>query len=1359
MRGKHYTLLYICLFMLYAFPASSMNNFFFSHLGVEDGLSQLAVMNIYQDSDGYLWFGTRNGVNRYDGYEFRIYQNEVNNPESLSDNNILCIAEDGEKNIYIGTSNGLNRIDHQTGHITRYYPRAIDSICPTNVVNRLLRQPDGTLYAFSSQYVFTCSTGKKPERIKSLTDIGSPIISVAQGENGNLYIGTNKTGLYIYSPDWKLLQHLQAKVGNKNQVLPSSSITALLPDKQNRIWIASDEEGLFLFDLQTQTSIHLNKDNSGLSSNSIRTLITFNDSTVLTGTFRGLNMLNTEKLTVAPVSMNITGKGGLSHYSIHSTLIDSDQTLWVGTYSAGVNYHSPFYTPMSYIMPNEFTGIIGKGQEDQDGNMWFVTEGAGLFCYNPLNGQRQLYPIKPLHEGNYETNILKSIRIQGDSLYCSTHFGSVYLFSIRSKQYKKLYDSKHNDIYTLYIDRKKRLWIPTNNEQNLVLADREKVINSFPSDGSMRPFKAITTICEIEPDRFLFGSRIDSIYLYDLNKKTTTNITNTLQTNHPQERLGTTTAILQDSKLDIWIATSKSGLFRLDKQLKLVKHYQREDGLSESYISTLTLDKNKDIWVTTGKMLYKLNPSTDKFVEVSLADIPPLEFTLYAGNSLSSDGSLYFPSDKGILTFNPQKLTVNPNIPRVYITSLLVNNKENITNLGNQAIILKSNQSNIAIRYTALNFIHSKNNQYTYTLEGADHSWHTVGNRREAYYSNLAPGTYTFRVAASNNDGVWNPQEAVLHITVDPPFYKTWWAYLLYISIVVVFILRIIRYQQNKHEREREARYKQMEQEKTNELHEERMRMFTNFSHELRTPLTLILNPLNDLLQHVSFSPEVKNALQLIKKNTGRMLLLVNNLMDIQKYEAGKTILQKTRFDFSAFMREMYHSFESVAGNREIAFTLHNQLSDPYYACLDEAEIEKVFFNLLSNAFKFTPAGGSVSIRISSLPQQECEALPLFPTQQSSILIESKYLFIEVTDTGNGFSNKEAEKIFEPFYRSQEDIHRQISGTGIGLSLTRSIVLQHNGCIWTESSEQHGTRFMLLIPDTEKQDTGRIQHEAILQSSSAEISRKVNLLVEETEAKNRQTILLADDNQEVLQYLEQQLRNDYIIMKAINGKDALAQIEQHYPNIVISDIMMPEMNGLELCRRIKENQNYCHIPVILLTAKSMVSQIEEGLEAGADDYIVKPFHVSLLKARIRNILSLREKMKAMYGDALSLKHLGVEEPEEDNDFLSQYIELVKANISNQELDVSVIYQALGMSRANFYRKVKTVTGLSPIELIKNIRLEAGARLLKESTMNISEIAQHIGFSSRSYFARSFKAVYGVSPTEYQELPENKNGPA
>lgn len=1337
MIKRLYTILIIYMVMLYATPAYSIN-FFFSHLGVEDGLSQVSVLDIFQDSDGYIWFGTRNGANRYDGYEFVVYQNEVNNNATLTDNYIRGFAEDDRKNIWIATSNGINCIDYKTKKITRFYPKSIDKECTTNIINRLLKHSDGNVYAFCNRSIFKCNMNQTVEAIFPDITPPSTVYSAVQAPNKDIYIGTENNGLYIYSENWMLKQHITVE----------KTIVSILPD-DNGIWLGMDETGICFFNKEKQTFTQLNKDNTHLSDNWIRTLISYNDSTILVGTFRGLNVLNKKNLTITPANIDIAGEGGLSHFSIHSMLIDKQQTLWIGTYSAGINYHSSFYRPISYITPNEFAGIIGKGQQADDGNMWFATEGAGLFCYNPKNGEQQLYPIQPSSPKNFETNIIKSILIQGDSILCSTHFGSVYLFSIQKKQYKKLYDFQQNDILSLYIDQNQRLWIPTNSNRHLVMVDKGKQTDQFVVNGTPRSFQHVTVVHELEPNLFLFGTLSDSLYLYDAKKQTVQNLFAKLQVNTEFEKLGNITAIIQDNKRDVYIATNKNGLYRLDQNLKLTKHYQKEDGLSDSYINSLTIDTYQNIWVTTGKSLYRLDRATDTFVEIKITNVPVMEFTRFSGNSISDQGCIYLPGDKGILSFTPDTIKVNPYIPPVYINSLIINNeKDFIGNVKGKSITLQSDQNNITLKYTALNFIHSERNQFIYKLDGADPTWHTVGTRREAYYSNLAPGFYTFRIKASNNDGIWNPKESILHIIIKPPFYKTWWAYLLYICFLLFLIIWIIRHQHDKHERERELRYKQMEQDKVNELHEERMRMFTNFSHELRTPLTLIINPLNDLMQYVSFSPEIKETLQLIKKNTGRMLLLVNNLMDIQKYEAGKTILQKTSFNFSAFIREMYHSFESVANNREIRFTLDNELPDRYQVCFDEAEIEKIFFNLLSNAFKFTPSKGHVTIRVSTITQAECELLPHFPAQYSSILVETKYLFIEVTDTGKGFSEQEAEKIFEPFYRSQEDIHRQISGTGIGLSLTRSIILQHNGCIWTESSETKGTRFMFLLPDTEKQEER--QDESPVLSKSAEISKKFDLLVEETQNRNKQTVLLADDNQEVLQYLEQQLSLDYIVIKAFNGKEALAMIEESYPHIVISDVMMPEMNGLELCKRIKENQNYCHIPVILLTAKSMISQIEEGLDAGADDYIVKPFQISLLKARIRNILSLRDKMKTMYGETLSLKQFGVEEPKEHDDFLARYIEIVKANISNPELDVAVIYEALGMSRTNFYRKVKTVTGLSPIELIKNIRLEAGAKLLKESDMNVSEIAQHIGFSSRSYFARSFKAVYGMSPTEYQE---------
>ena len=698
--------------------AENENPFFFSHLGVEDGLSQVSILSIFQDSEGYIWFGTRNGANRYDGYEFKVYQNEVNNPASISDNYIRKISEDKDKNIWIGTSNGVNCIDYRTQQISRFYPQAINPQITTNAVNNFLRHADGELYAFTTRSILKCNSDKTVEEMPYLTEMKSPIHSVAQDSDGDIFIGTEDKGLYIFTSGWKLKKHYLPDSSNNQQTLPISTISALLPGPGNTVFIGTNENGLCLYNKKEQTFTRLNTDNSGLNNNSVRHLTVLSKDSVLIGTFRGLNILNTQNMIITPINMDMKAKGALSHYSIHSMLIDRDQTLWVGTYSAGVNYHSPFYRPASFITTNSFAGIIGQGREDSNGNMWFATEGAGLLYYNPRTEEQKLYPIKPLQAGNYEINILKSILIQGDSILCSTHFGSVYLFSIRNKQYKKIHDYKYNDINTLYIDNKQRLWIPTNTPDQTVMADKEKTTSYFNVNGHKKQFRGICLIKELEPDVFLFGAISDSVFVYDMNKETATDLTSLLQNGDKRKRLGSISGALKDDNQFIWIATTKGGLFRLDSNLNLIQNYQKENGLSESYINSLSIDKNGDIWVVTGKELYKLNRPENKFELVKPVDSPTQEYSLYANNCVSNDGTLYFPGNQGILAINPQKVITNPNRPPVYVTSLLINSQEDPEGLPtyqellplqyNNNITLKASQGNITIRYSALNFIHSE---------------------------------------------------------------------------------------------------------------------------------------------------------------------------------------------------------------------------------------------------------------------------------------------------------------------------------------------------------------------------------------------------------------------------------------------------------------------------------------------------------------------------------------------------------------------------------------------------------------------------------------------------------------------------
>ena len=1309
-------------------------NFHFSHLGVEHGLSQSTVFNIFQDSDGYLWFGTQNGVNKYDGYEFKAYKNEVNNPESLSDGYINAIHEDKNKNIWIGTRNGLNCMDYATGKITRFYPQTIDSSSVSNDITSIIKHPDGNLYAFTgNNNVFVCNTGKSVRLFKNLPDIASSILLVRQDTNNDIYICTSNS-MYIYSENWEL----KRKYSSADKGFPKGRITDLLPDA-DKIWIGTFENGIFLFNKEKQTFTPYDKTNTQLSNNSIRVFLPYNNDLILIGTFGGLNILNKKDNSISPANLNSERYGGLGHFSIHSMLIDKDQTLWIGTYAAGISYFSPYYKTISFISSDEYSGTIGKGQEDKYGNLWFATEGGGLLYYNPGTKEQKLYPLKPLTIGNHEINIFKSILIEDDIIYCSTHLGTVYTFSIHQKKYDLSYSFTGYDIPTLLIDSRKRLWIPTSGSLHLVIAEQGQTESAvYYVNKTKHNFRMITAIMEQHPGIFVLGSYYGQIYLYDTNNHTTVNIHEKIPT-EKYEEIGTVSSIVKDSS-HIWISTTRTGLFKFDNNLNLVKHYGPDDGISDSYISSVVIDKHHNIWIMTGNEIFRLDKNEDKLYSINTTGSLLQEFSIYAGFT-TSDGSIYLPGNKGIVSFNPQSLKTNPTIPPVYITSLIANNNEDIThtiqsdydkdnNRKNYSVVLNSNQSNIAIKYTALNYIHANGNKYMFRMDNVDNGWNNVENRREAYY-NLLPGSYTFHLKASNNDNVWNPEETTLTIRVKPPFYKTGWAYTFYILIVLSAILLVLRYRHNKRKLEQEIRYKQIEQDKLKELHEERTRMYANFSHELKTPLTLIMNPLKELAQKPSFSPEVKHSLQKMKKNTGRMLSLVDNLMDVQKYEAGKSVLNKKQFNFSAFMDEIYKSFEDLAKSRGIAFQIRKELPSVYNVCFDEAEMEKVFFNLLSNAFKFTPVNGSVIITIQNAEQNG-----------------DKYLSVQITDTGKGFSEEEAKVIFEPFYKFGEDLHQQMSGTGIGLSLARSIVVRHNGFIEAESKTGAGSTFTILLPDT------AVQPEAEIRQTHAEKPseniREAHGLVELLNNKEKKNVLLVENDREILLYLNEQLSAEYAVVKAENGKEALAVINQNAPDIVVCDILMPFMTGIELCRKIKNHPHLYHIPVILLTGKSDEIYKKEGFDAGADDYITKPFDIALLKVRIRNLVENREKIKSTLGNTHLLENLGIDKSHHKNKFLEKYIEFVKTNISNQELDVSDMYQSLGMSRANFYRKVKEVTHLSPTDLIRNIRLDAAAKLLVESDKNISEIAQLTGFSSRTYFARSFKAEFGISPSEYQK---------
>ena len=697
-------------------------------------------------------------------------------------------------------------------------------------------------------------------------------------------------------------------------------------------------------------------------------------------------------------------------------------------------------------------------------------------------------------------------------------------------------------------------------------------------------------------------------------------------------------------------------------------------------------------------------------------------------------------------------------VPPVLLTDLKINNRivvpgEKDSPLSKKLnlqgkLILRHDQTNISISYLALNYLYPQQNRYAYRMLGLEDEWNEAGGRREAIYNSLRPGTYTFQVKGSNNEGVWNEKGAELQIVILPPLWDRWWAWLGYLVVVSGIVYTVVRSRYQKFELERSLHLKELEQEKTKELAEEKKRFFTYAAHEFRTPLTLIINPLNDVLLHHALSAGVREALSLVHRSAERMLSLVNSLMDIEREEAGKQQVNPVALDLRAFVRETAIPFASVADSRKIGFNIE-VVPEYLPAWYDKEQLESIISNLLSNAFKFTPEGGHICLSLYLVEPEEARKAAEGRTLAADVV---RWLYLRVKDDGIGIPKEKIDRIFEPFYRGEEDLHGQIAGTGVGLSLIRSVITRRQGIIFARLPEQ-GTEMCVLLPyraATEEQMRQSVRHNERPDGPEPESeSREIPWRVSELK------ILLVEDNSDALAYLEKQLMGDYVIFTAANGMEAWSIVEREVPDMVISDVMMPVMDGIALCTRLKEDFRFSHIPVILLTAKTMQSQVEEGLKAGADDYIVKPFSVMLLKVRIRNLFSNREQMKKTYAKKYSLDNLGFEIDKANKTFMERYVEIVRNNFRNADFDADAIYAQMGMSRANFYKKLKSITDMSSNEIIRNIRLESAALLLKETKLSISEVAVQVGFSSVSYFGSCFKARYGMSPREFQNNVREK----
>lgn len=1367
MIRKSLSILFLILSVLTLY-AEKTNYLYSFNSDLNEGISQLSVMTIYQDSRGYLWFATKNGLNRFNGKEYKIYHREDGNEQSLSNNSVTSITEDQEGYLWVGTNNGLNRIDLNTNEIKRYNLETNGLVA--NSISTVYTDRSGCLWVGTWEGLNRYNReGDHFEYIPIEDDTErAMIVTLLEDSSGRFWIGTRNKGLLLCDHQMNLISQFTSE--SKNMPLNNNNITSIYEDDKKQIWVGCKNSGLNKINLRDNEVTSYTNLNSGLSNNSVRCIIEWQGK-LLIGTFDGIFDLDKATERIVKVAGYDDINKSLSHYSVYCFCVDRDKTLWVGTFAGGVNYLNKFTNRFVLHKPQEElnirTGIYGAITYESPEDLWIATEGYGLLNYNKRTNESHYYLIDPSVRFAFNTNIIKSVFYEDGYVWCGTTKGEIYKFNIKTKKFSLYHQYPiEYSIYSIIRDHNGVLWVGgASTEFGLTCFVNDSLVTTFYNNVD-EPiyFSNVRCILEEEDGVFLLGSTAEGLLRFDTHKKQLTKYSNEASVEKYRIPNNYISAIVRTKSGEIWVSTYGGGIFQLDESKAIRRIMTVREGLLDNNICTLVESSDQRLWMSTVNGLIMFDPAKDEVRNYHRHNgIDIREFTLHSGIALP-DGSLCFAGSNGFVTFHVEAMDKNNNIPPVVLEQLSVNNHpvevgdksailDKVLN-GMETICLAYNENNFSISYQALNYIYATQNQYAYKLEGYDTDWNYVGERNSAFYTNLSPGKYVFLVKASNNDGVWNEEGRSLIIIVQPPLWRTWYAYLFYVIALAAIIYGILYYVNIKRNLEAGLKMKQLEKQKQEEFHQAKIRLFTNFSHELRTPLMLIITPFEELVKRVDIPAELHDKLSIIYKNAQKLLLLVNQLMDLHKNQAGSMDLKVSEGDICEYIKEIYYAFNQIALTNEVKFTL-NCTPKTINGWFDKSLLEKVVFNLLSNAFKYTASGESVLMEVSEVTLKELD-----PKRTDGLYKDENihYVILKVKDSGKGIEEGEADKIFTPFYQIPETSGINLSGTGIGLSLVYTIVQLHRGVIYVDHTETKGACFVVILP-VSRSAFSEEQIESREIDKIAEITNTEDILVSlpvtENKDQPKYKILLVEDDKDVRDYLKKSLEAEYIVIEAADGVRAYEKVVQDFPDLVLSDIMMPKRDGLELCTMIKNDIRIGHIPVILMTARSMVVHIKEGFQAGADDYIVKPFNMDVLQTRIRSLLASREQLKKLYGKRFSPDVMGIEVKSADERFSQKLFDVIEKNISNEKLDVELLCTEIGISRANLYRKLKSITELSPMELIRNKRLEMAAKLLKESEMNVSEIASHLGFNSHSYFSNSFKAFYGCTPTEFVQMKNNQ----
>ncbi|EKU89611.1 hybrid sensor histidine kinase/response regulator transcription factor [Bacteroides oleiciplenus] len=1337
MRNAH-IIFALCLLLF------SMNSiaqpYTLKHLGVEDGLSNNYVKDITQDRQGCIWVATMLGLNRFDGRHFTTYRSYNSDLKNNSQNTLFYDKENDE--LWIGSGSGIDILQCST---QQFKESPLPETIGINSVEHIVAAADSGIWIIchrnpiihysKKDRKFTTFSSKDIKGLKSLN------WCAFDDGKGHLYVGHAQGGLSIINLENKTAHNLINDPANSKS-LPGNSVYTIYRDHLENIWVGTNQ-GLGLFNPKTEEFTvfrHEHNNPHSLIADHIYDIQEMDDGMLwIASDIGGISILDLHNITFKnPSSVqfyNITAtmdKYGLSSSNPRSLLQDSFGNIWIGNYSSGVNFIS-HTQPIFHILP--YTTEVGHKTKNKP--IWGIYQDEEQIW---LGGENEVVIFK-------NDRLQKSFDI---TKYLSRPYGQV--FSITSSKYDNLLlgiyddgllkldipnnrieripmDMDNIDIITFFKDTDDTIWVGTEygvyTYTNGVICKRDNLTNQL-SD------KSVYGILRDKQGKLWVGTYGGQITVFDAEDRVIAQLTknNKFHSNGINQ-------LYMDSQGSIWIATRNGlGYIKDTNQPEQFELFGYGQGLKDTFVRAIQEDQNGNIWLSTNNSIALWDKKQMEFDCYDYRDGIPTGNFIEGSACCTPDGTLYFGSLNGVCYFNPQSLTKERQVALVQIMDCrLLNNRiesrsgETLIPTVGKNINLPYNQNSFRISFTVPDYSQSGQVEYAYMIEGLENTWTNTLGENQVTFRNISPGEYIFRVRARLRNQEWDDNHiATIKVHIHPPLWLTWYAKVFYILQVLLGMYIWFRFYKRKLILENSLELERKKSLNEQELNNERLRFYTNITHELRTPLTLILGPLEDLMNDSNLSTYYNNKIRMIHSSAIRLLNLINQILEFRKTETQNRKLTVSKGNLGNLITEIGLRYKELNRNKKVQFYIHVQ-SQKTMLYFDTDIISTILNNLLSNAVKYTPEG-----KISLIMRQADNE-------------DDQYTEILVKDTGYGIDAEALPHIFDRYYQVKGK--HQASGTGIGLALVKSLSDLHEGALHVKSVVGQGTTFTFRIL-TEN------TYPSALHKEEKQTSTQGQQKIQEKEQEDtdiRPMLLVVEDNDDIREYIVSSFSNNYRIITATNGKEGLEQAQKHIPDIIISDIMMPVMDGIEFCKRVKEDVCTSHIPVILLTAKDSIQDKEEGYESGADSYLTKPFSAKLLNSRIHNLLESRKKLAFLIANRT--KELKPEQSQEsiklsrlDEEFLNRFTAIVEENIDMDKLDMSFMMDKMNMSHSTLYRKIKGLTGISGNEFIRKIRLKNSLRLLLEESLNVSEAAYASGFNDLGYFRTCFKEEYGMAPSEY-----------